>query len=133
MKRDGKHVEPMPNVFATRMNEWIFASEFTKFSRLFHRLDGFNDDVSGWGTKGVTSMSSTFCCARKFNHDISKWNTSQVKKNFFYAFVYNEQFDGSLSGWEVGSATTMEGMFQGAMSFNQDSFQNWDSKCSLNA
>ena len=35
-------------------------------------------------------------------------------------------FNGNISSWNVSRVTNMEGMVEGATSFNQDIISNWD-------
>ena len=70
---------------------------------------GPNGPIGNWDVSGMTDLSYLFCGdkshiryvpgAETFNDDISKWN--------------------------VGLATTMQGMFQGAAAFNRD-ISKWD-------
>ena len=65
---------------------------------MFNGCTNFNQDISGWNTSAVTSMTGMFYNAKKFNKNISGWDTSKV--------------------------TNMANMFYGAGSFNQD-LSNW--------
>ena len=42
------------------------------------RTNDFNDDISKWDTKRVTSMGGTFWGAFAFNQDLNKWNIAKV-------------------------------------------------------
>jgi hypothetical protein len=35
-------------------------------------------------------------------------------------------FNGDLSSWDVSNVTTMDGMFLGALSFNEKNIETWD-------
>ena len=40
--------------------------------------DKFNENIGGWDTSKVTSMSGAFSEAAVFNQDIGAWDTSKV-------------------------------------------------------
>ena len=61
-------------------------------SGLFRGQDTFDENISAWDTRRVTTMADMFRDARAFNRPVA-WDTSRV--------------------------TTMAGMFRGAAAFNQ--------------
>ena len=70
-------------------------------------------------TTGVTDMSRMFIFNDDFNGDISGWDTSSVT-TMKYMFNFAYAFNGDISGWDTSSVTDMTGMFASAKSFNQD-------------
>ena len=58
-------------------------------------------------------------CGGKIYGDISSWNTSSVR-TMQSMFAGAKSFNQDLSKWDVSQVTDMLGMFSGAKSFNQD-------------
>ena len=72
-------------------------------------------------------MASLFQDATNFNGDISGWDVGAVT-SMRAMFLSAESFDGTngdLSGWDVGSVATMDNMFATAIIFNGD-LSGWD-------
>merc|ERR1712048_123224 len=71
----------------------------------------------------------TFAYASAFNGDLSKWNVGSVTslRGMFYQAT---SLNGDISEWDVRSATTMQIMFQDATSFNID-ISKWDVRKAL--
>lgn len=66
---DLSYVEQMPNTLhptITNLDNW------------FQSNSVFNQDISGWDTSNVVSMSGLFGNASAFDQDISNWNVSNV-------------------------------------------------------
>ncbi len=61
-------------------------------SEMFRNAGRFNQDISGWDVRNVTTMEHMFRSAYKFNQNIS--------------------------GWNVGLVSNMDNMFNGAIAFN---------------
>ena len=84
----------------------------------------FNEDISEWDVKSVTTMKKTFDGAEVFNQDISAWNVSAVttmESMFSNAMTFNQD----ISSWDVSRVTNTYQMFYYAVTFNYD-LSNWD-------
>ena len=97
-------------------------SSVTTMSLTFEGAANFNQPLDNWNTSNVTNMTGMFRGASSFNRPIGSWDTSKVI-NFTNMFLncinFNNGESDSIKNWNTGTATTMEGMFQGATRFNQ--------------
>jgi hypothetical protein len=121
----------------------LYYADHTFPGRYVPGAETFNDDISGWNTANVVSMSNAFYFAAAFNADISTWDVGRVNSMnhmFFHASAFNQpvgswevsnvldfwsmfasavSFNQDLSGWKVGRAQLMTGMFSSASAFDQ--------------
>jgi len=87
--------------------------------KMLNRLESFNDDISMWNVRNVTSMKGMFKEAKSFNQNIGNWDVSNVI-DMSEMFYNNESFNKDIGNWNVSNVTNMQSMFNGAQSFNQD-------------
>jgi surface protein len=97
-------------------------SGITDMGAMFHRTNGFNQDIGNWDVSNVLNMERMFDLAG-FNKDISAWNTSSVKR--MDLMFSNSGFNQDIGNWDVSSVTNMRGMFKQSIYFNQD-ISYWD-------
>lgn len=98
------------------------------FGATFRDATSFNQDIGGWTTTNMNRVLWLFRGAASFDQDLSGWNTSNVGvgtydgRDMEGVFLDASAFDngGMPLDWNVSNATTMEDMFSGATSFNQD-------------
>ena len=106
-------------------------STVTNMNGVFLNATDFNQPISGWDTSNVLSMHSMFAGATSFNQDISDWqmvSNPVVQFMFSGATTYNNGGQGldwaNFPNYGVGVSGTLQGMFEGASSFNAD-VSNW--------
>jgi surface protein len=95
-------------------------------SRVTNMADVFKgpfDDSQSWGCC-ETSLGCTPECGDSFNNDINGWDTSSVT-TMSRMFKGATIFDRSLAAWNVASVTSMKSMFQLAFAFDSD-LTAWD-------
>jgi surface protein len=115
---------------ATAFNRNIGAwntSAVTIMVGMFHNATAFNQPIGSWNTGAVLDFSQMFFGASAFNRPIGSWNTSSGS-GFDRMFCSGEgvhlepvgtsSFNQDLSGWDMGRAANMSGMFKGATFFN---------------
>jgi surface protein len=95
-------------------------------SSLFNNAITFNKSIRSWDTSAVYTMDFMFAGANAFNQDVSSFDTSNVQ-NMEYMFSMggiDPQFNNAglpgIGSWNTSKVTTMKGMFQNAMRFNQN-------------
>jgi uncharacterized repeat protein (TIGR02543 family) len=108
------------------LNTWDM-STVTNASYMFSGADLFNQDISGWNTSNMATMSGLFQ-GTAFNQDISGWDTSSVTNmtNMFSGSPFNQD----ISGWDVSNVTHFDGMFAGTTAFNQD-ISGWNTSSAI--
>ena len=72
-------------------------------------------------TELITNMKCMFEYS-EFNGDISGWDVGNVTD--MHSMFYNSKFNGDISNWNVGNVTNMRYMFD-TSKFNGD-ISNWD-------
>jgi surface protein len=90
----------------------------------------FNPDLSSWDTNQVNNISQMFQNCDIFNSDLSTWDVSNCSNfSFLFSscFAFNAGLGAGVSGtrlssWDInaGGATSLQSMFSGCSSFNQD-------------
>ena len=71
----------------------------------------FNQNINGWATGAVKTMSNMFYGAKAFNQNLNNWDTSAVKymdRMFQNAAAFNQ----TIYGWDTTIATKPS-MFDG--------------------
>jgi len=99
-------------------------SSVTNMDTLFHKAEGFNEDIGAWDTSLVTSMGAMFQGASAFNQDISGWSVGNVI-SMGAMFQGASAFNQDIGDWDTTLVTNMSAMFFGASAFNQD-ISGWD-------
>src|SRR5690606_10743669 len=77
---------------------------------------------------GVTDLSGMFKNTANFNQDLSSWDVSHIS-SFQEMFENAVAFNGKLDNWKPGfqhpNGASLNNMFKGTQSFNQD-LSSWD-------
>tara|TARA_B110000902_G_C14087202_1_gene505437 strand:+ start:84 stop:785 length:702 start_codon:yes stop_codon:yes gene_type:complete len=74
------------------------------------RTNGFNEDISGWDTSNVISMSLMMRNQSSFNQPIGSWDVSNVTA-MWNAFNGMSSFSQDVSSWNVIKLTTADNFF----------------------
>ena len=90
------------------------------------KMRGDEGDFNDIDTSDIESMESLFLFNETFNGDITGWNVSNVR-NMRNMFFYAESFNQPIGNWEFPNVISMNRMFYNASSFNQD-LSKWDLK-----
>ncbi|WP_434328555.1 BspA family leucine-rich repeat surface protein [Mycoplasma capricolum subsp. capricolum] len=133
-------ITSLKGAFQTRTDDVIWhvpwdTKKITNMNSMFYNNTWFNSSsILEWDTSNVTDMGEMFGLTGSFNQDLSKWNVSKVKnfkKMFYEAKSYNN--DNKPLKWndKLKSAVNMEGMFQGASSF-EHSLSDWKLETEVN-
>ena len=72
---------------------------------MFSKATSFNQDLSAWDVRNVTTMNQMFYSAQSFNQDLSAWDVSNVtdmRQMFFQMTDFNQD----LSAWNVSNVTS---------------------------
>jgi len=127
--------------FNQNLSSWDVSS-VTNMTWMFMRASEFNNgEAAGsstaplaWTTSSLTEMKLMFNDASNFNQDVSSFDTSSITGNDMYG-VFKDAIsfnNGEASGnstnpltWDVSNTTSLDQMFWGARSFNQD-ISSWD-------
>eukprot|EP00939_MAST-03C_sp_MAST-3C-sp1_P000673 g673.t1 len=87
---------------------------------------GFNADLSGWDTSGVTSMFFAFKDAYDFvGTGVENWNVEKMT-SLQYAFDSALEFNADLSMWNVARVSEMSNAFSAASIFQGTGLENWN-------
>ena len=100
----------------------------TTFEDMFHEARVFNQPIGNWDVGSALTMHGMFINTNVFDQNISAWDVGQVTDTSFMftnAIAFNNLGDPGINNWTTNLRTTIQGMFQGATSFNQD-IGNWD-------
>lgn len=88
-------------------------SQVTSLSAMFIQIGAFNPDaaetIDDWDVSTITKMGSMFG-ATNFNGDISGWNVGKVE-DMTAMFAGAEFFNQDLGDWDISSVTNMTNMF----------------------
>uniref|UniRef100_A0A6C0KVI1 PKD domain-containing protein n=1 Tax=viral metagenome TaxID=1070528 RepID=A0A6C0KVI1_9ZZZZ len=102
-------------------------SNITTMAHTFDSATAMNSDLHQWDVSYVTNMSGMFTDATAFNNGDSgnngnivlNWgNKTQNVTDMSYMFNNASSFNQRINSFNVSSVTTMEGMFNGAILFN---------------
>jgi len=88
---------------------------------MFHNCYAFNQSVSSFSTPKVTTFGNMFYNARVFNQSVVGFDTSKAHtiSNMFSNFYGDyETFKQSLSTWNIGLVTNIEGIFTNNRNIN---------------
>ena len=99
-------------------------SKVTDMSKMFQSAISFNQNIGKWDVSKVTNMSGMFSGAASFNQDLGDWNVANVTNMDSMFSGYNNTTSFNNGGrpltWNTSMVTDMSGMFQNAVSFNQN-------------
>lgn len=140
--------------FNCKVDGWSFGKDCWLFE-MFIRAATFDQDVSSWNVRNVLNMAGIFRETAAFNRDIVGWNLQScvamanifnlstysgnlvdwvlntephptIKINMTSAFANAQNFNSpGIKTWNVGGVITMDTMFAGAITFNQD-LSSWN-------
>ena len=101
-------------------------------SHMFQRTASFNQDLGGWDTSNVRTMSYMFQYAAVFNNgcgrgvancpSIASWDMSNVTKTD-RLFESANAFNQNIGAWDMSSVTTLQAMFY-AVTGSNPTFNN---------
>lgn len=96
-------------------------SRVRDMSYAFFDKQTFNEDISDWDVSRVKDMTGMFCKAAVFNQDLNKWGPKLNNVTTMNA-MFNDaiSFNGKIDTWDVSNVENMFMMFENAKSFNQD-------------
>ncbi len=125
--------------FNQPLGKWDVSS-VKDMSHMFRGHLTFNQPIGSWDVSSVTSMESMFEFSYSFNQNTFLWlfkaptAVFSAKKMFADAYSFNngnpennisKSMQYAIEDWNAPNLTNIAGMFQGAVSFNQD-ISNWD-------
>jgi len=107
-------------------------SKVTDMSSMFQDSGFFDQNLSSWDVRSVTTMNSMFKGAGKFHgKGLDVWGDKLSKvTDMSSMFQDSGFFDQDLKDWDVSSVTTMNSMFKGAGMFQGKGLDVWDDKLS---
>jgi hypothetical protein len=77
----------------------------------------YNQSLSSWDTRSVTTMAFMFSGASRFDQVLPLWDTRNVTT--MSGMLSASRFDQVLPLWDTRNVTTMHGMFDSATRFDQ--------------
>lgn len=106
------------------LNGWTFGM-LDNMSGMFRDAIIFNGNISSWDVSTVTDMTNLFSSALVFNQNISAWETGNVTtlEGTFAGSAFNQSLTTVGNAWDVSNVTNFTNTFTGATSFNRD--LNW--------
>ena len=97
----------------------------TNMAAMFKGASQFNGDVAGLLTNNVVDMNMMFYGATSFQgQGMQTWKVDKVER-MDRMFFGCSNFNGDITGWAPKRVTTMQSMFQDAITFNQDIGTGW--------
>lgn len=128
------HFSGCENLQLNQVEDVLDLTNTTSFANIFlncHSLTTINN-VNGWNTSSIASMTSTFSNAINFNDNIGAWNMSNVTgmTNMFNCTiltrgVFNNGGSDTIKNWNTSKNTSLQATFQGQKLFNQE-IGTWD-------
>ena len=79
----------------------------------FFSCSNFNNSLSHWNTRNITSLSNTFNGCTRFNQPLNSWNVSSVT-SFVSMFNSCSSFNQDLSSWNFSSCANLGNFMIGA-------------------
>ena len=110
--------------FNQNLNNWD-VSNSDNFTRMFWLCTNFNGDITSWSFSTTAPSISFFQMLQQsnFNQDISGWNTERVGS--MSSMLRDTPFNQDISGWDVSNVTAMGSMFRDNTAINQD-LSSWN-------
>lgn len=95
------------------------APPLTNWYGMFVGCWNFNQVLTMWDTKHVTSMAGMFNQATKYNQSLNGWDTRNVT-NMTGMFANATAFNGDISQFNVSKVTSLRSMFANCKAYNQN-------------
>jgi hypothetical protein len=105
------------SVYNQSLSSWDTRS-VTTMAFMFNGASRFDQVLPLWDTRNVTTMEAMFDGATRFDQVLPLWDTRNVT-DMSAMFYGATRFDQVLPLWDTHSVTTMTFMFCGATRFNQ--------------
>lgn len=87
-------------------------SAVSDLNRTFLSCSNFNNSLSHWNTRNITSLNGTFNSCTRFNQPLNSWNVSSVT-DFSFMFNSCSSFNQDLSSWNFSSCTALSNFMLG--------------------